>query len=322
MQVQRSRRKKRNPFLKAVLVLALISGASFGLALMWQAAEERVPERTVLQQAFPAESKPASTATSPVPEEALPEEEPEEAALPAEEETSSRPTPGQETSSKETPAQEASSAESKPFSATPTTTAGEADNSYFDDALFIGDSISTGIPLYHIADNAATVAFTGINTNNINTREVIDTPNGRVTMLEAAKSKGSRGKIYIMLGSNSLDLDKESFIQGYRTFVLSVKEAFPGAVIYLQSMTPVTENVQKYYKNPNVNNERIREYNEAIAELAKSVRVEYLNIYEALANENGMLPNEASPTDGMHFSPEYYTKWFDYLKQHTAEVKK
>ena len=38
-----------------------------------------------------------------------------------------------------------------------------------------------------------------------------------------------------------------------------------------------------------------------------------------MKDENGMLPDEASPADGMHFGPDYYTKWFEYLKTHTVE---
>ena len=38
-----------------------------------------------------------------------------------------------------------------------------------------------------------------------------------------------------------------------------------------------------------------------------------------MKDENGMLTDEASPADVMHFGPDYYTKWFEYLKTHTVE---
>ena len=46
--------------------------------------------------------------------------------------------------------------------------------------------------------------------------------------------------------------------------------------------------------------------------------VYYLNVAECMKDENGMLPDEASPADGMHFGPDYYSKWFEYLKRHTV----
>jgi len=52
----------------------------------------------------------------------------------------------------------------------------------------------------------------------------------------------------------------------------------------------------------------------------KEKQVYYLNVAECMKDENGMLPDAASPADGMHFGPEYYNKWFDYLKQHTVSV--
>jgi lysophospholipase L1-like esterase len=194
--------------------------------------------------------------------------------------------------------------------------------SYFDDAIFFGDSISTGIQLYHIADNAAVVAMTGINPYNVNTNAVIPVEVGseeRVTFLEAAKAYGERGKVYIMLGGNGIALDKELFIDGYRTFVESVKKMYPNAVIYLQGMTPVTADyVNEYDPSLEIDNATINDYNLEILALAEEQGVYYLDVGSALKDESGALPKEASPLDGMHFSPEYYVKWFDYLKAHTV----
>lgn len=322
MRIQRSGPSgRRNPFLKALLIFVLLTGASFCAALAWQTAEEKSspPEESPIP-ALTADSALKSDNPLPLPQQSG---EPSASLQDVPSDPPSGPPESQPPASSE--AEEPEEPESARSSfGTPSSVpeSGEVESAYFDDALFIGDSISTGIPLYHIADNAAVVAFTGINTESINTREVIETPEGRITMLEAANATAPRGKVYIMLGGNGIDFDKETFIKGYRAFVLSIKEAFPDAVIYLQSMTPVTKNVQETYNNPNLNNERIREYNDAVAELAGSLQVHYLNIYEALADDEGYLPPEASPVDGMHFTPEYYAKWFRYLRTHTVEAKK
>ena len=52
--------------------------------------------------------------------------------------------------------------------------------------------------------------------------------------------------------------------------------------------------------------------------MAQEKEYYYLNVAEAFADENGCLPEEASPTDGMHFGPKYYEVWFEYLKNHVA----
>ena len=55
-----------------------------------------------------------------------------------------------------------------------------------------------------------------------------------------------------------------------------------------------------------------------LQDMAEENNYYYLNVAEAFADENGCLPEEASPTDGMHFGPKYYEVWFDYLKNHVA----
>ena len=188
--------------------------------------------------------------------------------------------------------------------------------SYFDDAIFFGDSISTGIPLYNVMPNAKVVAFTGIGTFNVATKECIMTNDGRKTLLDAAKEYGDKAKVYIMLGGNGLASDKESFIADYRAFLQQVKGQYPNAVIYIQTMTPVTDDAHKTY--PSVSNAIIEEYNLAIQDMAKAEGLPFLDVASALMDEKGRLPAQASPVDGMHFSAEYYAKWFAYLRTHTV----
>ena len=42
-----------------------------------------------------------------------------------------------------------------------------------------------------------------------------------------------------------------------------------------------------------------------IRDSSKEKGVYFVNVAEALKNDRGELPEEASPTDGMHFGPEY-----------------
>ena len=191
--------------------------------------------------------------------------------------------------------------------------------SYFDDAIFFGDSISTGIPLYNVMPNARVMAFTGIGTFNVATKECIMTDDGRKTLLDAALQYGEKAKVYIMLGGNGLGSDKESFVADYRNFLRMVKAQYPKSLIYVQTMTPVTDDAYKTY--PSVSNAIIEEYNLALQDMAQEERVLFLDVASALMDENGKLPKQASPVDGMHFSAEYYTKWFDYLRTHTAAPK-
>jgi Lysophospholipase L1 and related esterases len=196
-----------------------------------------------------------------------------------------------------------------------------AENSYFDSAIFFGDSISTGIPLYGVMPGADVVAFSGINTTNILTREVIDMGGGeRVTMLAAAEKYGEKSKVYIMLGSNGLSYTQEQFLSGYREFIRAVKAQYPGAAVYLQSIPPVTDQAPTHY--PDVSNQKIDAYNLGIMNLAREMGVYYLDVAAVMVNEEGKLPEDGHSGDGMHLSADYYYRWFEYLRYHIAEEKK
>lgn len=189
------------------------------------------------------------------------------------------------------------------------------EDSYFSDAVFIGDSISEGITLYKPIEDATVLAATGINPSSIFTTPVIKQEDGtRITILDALKEKQAK-KIYIMLGANGINfLPIDEMIKDYQRLILEIKQEHPDAIIYVQSVLPVTKE-NKY----NVSNEDINFFNEQLIQLCAKEQVYYLDISSDFKTEDGTLPIETSPTDGMHFGKRYYSIWFDFLKAHTLE---
>lgn len=59
-------------------------------------------------------------------------------------------------------------------------------SAYFNDAVFIGDSLTTGIQLYNILPDTTVLAAVGVGLENIYTQEVIGTEDSKQTILEAA----------------------------------------------------------------------------------------------------------------------------------------
>ena len=120
-----------------------------------------------------------------------------------------------------------------------------------------------------------------------------------------------------MLGANGIAwIGKDSFVENYGIFLDTIRQQHPNADIYVQSILPVT--ASKEQSDPQFANSKIQEYNAALLDMAQEKKYYYLNVAEAFADENGCLPEEASPTDGMHFGPKYYEVWFEYLKKHVA----
>ena len=82
------------------------------------------------------------------------------------------------------------------------------DASYFDDALFIGDSRTVGIAEYGSLKNATYFADVGLNVYVAQTKAIAVKNVGTVTLPQLLSQK-TFGKVYIMLGINELgnDLD-------------------------------------------------------------------------------------------------------------------
>ncbi len=191
--------------------------------------------------------------------------------------------------------------------------------SYFDDAVFFGDSVTDGISLYDVMSNAKVISYTGIDPATSATRKVIKTQDDeKITMIDALKQTNP-AKIYIMMGINSISMEKDTFITYYGKMLDTIIAQHPDAIIYVQPITPITATFEQSSKNIyNITNARINEFNESILALAGEKKVYYININEVLSDETGALPDEASPKDGIHFGAKYYEKWFEYLKTHTA----
>ena len=89
--------------------------------------------------------------------------------------------------------------------------------SYFDDAVFFGDSLTDGLGAYSSLSNATFIASTGVNPDSVFTKEAITLPGEekRCTMFSAL-GRSRPGKIYIMLGANWVGLntgiEKKTFL--------------------------------------------------------------------------------------------------------------
>jgi len=195
------------------------------------------------------------------------------------------------------------------------------DNTWFDDALFIGDSITEGIKAYNLMTNTTVISNVGISLFNIATKECINTGDGtRITIPQAIKQYPNKTKIYIMLGVNGLDgVALDQFKELYSNFIDIVRSSHPNATIYIVSMFPINE--KKFYNNGysrNITNAKIDEFNHGIMEMCKAKGVNFLYVAECIKEADGSLSADVSG-DGMHIGPNYYERWFKYMREHTVQ---
>lgn len=190
----------------------------------------------------------------------------------------------------------------------------ERNNSYFDDALFIGNSRTVGLRNMTGLTNAEFMAVQSLSVNNaLKDPFVNDTESGqKITLFEALK-KQEYNKIYINFGVNELGWGSETrFQEEYKTLVESIRELQPQAVIYIQSIIPVTK--ERSDKDKIFNNLRISLYNTIIKEMCDQLQVRYLDVASGIADSEGNLP-EGAANDGIHLTKEYCNLWLEQIKK-------
>lgn len=184
------------------------------------------------------------------------------------------------------------------------------DKSYFDDALFLGDSHIEGFSLFAGVPNATYYFQRGLSVWSVLTKDFVEGPRGSKQTLAQALSDKQFGKIYILLGINELGDDTaEIFAEQYGVVINALRELQPDAVIYIHAIFHTT---QEKSETSRFKNEIINERNDAIAQLADSIHVFYVDCNPLFDDETGALPEELTG-DGVHIQAPYYARWRDYL---------
>lgn len=189
------------------------------------------------------------------------------------------------------------------------------EDTYFDDAVFLGDSRTEGLFLYSGLKHGHAYTAVGATVESVFTKKNWETESGeKIPLLDAVAAQDC-GKIYIMLGINELGWTKTStFHDQYAKLIDRLREDHPGARVVLQSIPPVS--AKQDAKQTYVNNERILVYNEAIRALAEEKECFFLDVAECLTGGDGVLPVKQT-TDGIHFNVSGCGTWLNYLRTHS-----
>ena len=190
------------------------------------------------------------------------------------------------------------------------------DDSYFDDAVFIGNSRTEGLKMYSGLTESTFITEVGLTVDSIFT-DYCNISGGYKNLAFSELESREFGKVYIMLGMNELGwVYDDVFKEDYGKIIDRIREINPDAVIYIQSILPVSK-----WKDSNDSTYTIANVdrlNARLRELADEKEVHYVDVAEGIMDEEGYLPYEAT-LDGVHLVPEYCVKWLDYLKTHTAQ---
>ena len=188
------------------------------------------------------------------------------------------------------------------------------DESYFEDAVFIGDSRTEGLKLY---SGLPTTFWSkvGLNVSTVFTDAFIELDGGHVTVADAIRTQ-EYSKVYIMLGINELGWPSaQTFADEYAKIIDLIRETHPDATIYVQSIFSIGR--IRSSNDEVFNNNNVMRLQRALCDMCVEKDVNYLNVAEVLEAPDGYLIDDDS-YDGTHLTVPYYKVWVNYLKSHTV----
>lgn len=195
---------------------------------------------------------------------------------------------------------------------TPAVTFGTVEETYFDDALFIGDSRTVGLSQYGRLGQADYFADVGLTVFNVWDTALSDTNFSRQT-LESLLSGRSYGKIYLMLGINELGYPMDSLLSRYQSTVSTITKLQPQADLLLCANLHVTRTASA--ATSWLTMENLRRLDTEIEAMADGEHIFYLDVNPTFCDEEGYLKEDVTG-DGVHPYAAGYAVWADWYKEH------
>lgn len=184
----------------------------------------------------------------------------------------------------------------------------EVDESWFDDALFIGESRMATMKQYGRLGEADYFCNVNQTVYAIAQSPLSDNSFSNMT-LEKLLSSRTYGKIFLNFGINESAGDVEMFISAYDELLRRIRELQPEAVIILHSIMPVSRG---YDGRSIFQPEKLGERSQRIQELAAQNGCYFIDIRTWCADEEGWLSPDYT-RDGCHPNTSGCEKWAQWL---------
>ncbi|ANS51979.1 hypothetical protein BM86_21095 [Bacillus thuringiensis] len=168
--------------------------------------------------------------------------------------------------------------------------------SIFESSVFLGDSITDGLHDIDILDEKNIVSGIG---------KSIGDAQKNIEQVANQKPKN----IFILLGLCNLTETKESAVTQYSQLIQKIKEKLPDTKINILSITPERTQKEERYKN-------INDFNEGFKMIAKKEQVNFIDLSPIFKDNPDLYVK-----DGIHFKPEFYPIWLEYLKNQLKSTK-
>ena len=191
------------------------------------------------------------------------------------------------------------------------------DDSYFSDAVFIGDSRMEGFRNTSGITQGTFLTAVGLSISSLSQTKIA-TADGNITVYQGLSGR-QYSKIYLMLGTNDLGYYPwDNFQSDFENMLTNFHQLQPNATIYVCSCIYVEES--KVTTGDYVNNENVQKINGYMLSSCEALDYAwYLNLNEVLGNGYHSLIEGAS-ADGIHLYEDYSKLMLEYMKSHYLDV--
>lgn len=204
---------------------------------------------------------------------------------------------------------------------------------WFQDAAFVGDSVSVMLEMYNSGSGrlGTPAFFCSVSLSQQNAmayaagdERLPEYPkgSGQHPRVEDGVAASGANKVYVMLGMNCIAGGVDRACQDLVTLIDTILAKSPQAAILVESVTPMTASSPR--ADGSLNNETIGAFNARMMEICRERGWYFVNVAEAVSDENGFLRDEYSGDKamGIHFNYNGGEVWTDYLLTHVPEALK
>ena len=198
-------------------------------------------------------------------------------------------------------------------------------DAWFDDALFIGDSVTRQLHSLIIKERndgrrplgearfvtahsymLHTSSLNKLSEDYVNLRH-----NGNEYTVPGLMERLKPRKVFLRLGLNDgIRKDNEKLMRFYGRTIDLVLQADPEIMVVVQTVGPVTERqTSNLLQQPNIN-----AFNEALQALCRDKDVHFLDVSTPLMGPDGLLPVPLSSDTKVHLGPEALEIWMRELR--------
>ena len=189
------------------------------------------------------------------------------------------------------------------------------DSAFFDDAVFIGDSVTLKLSYYAASSGKLGKAQFLTRGSYGVAHSVMDTMlltyQGQDMKVEEAINATGATKVFLMMGMNDIGLyGVDGTIENWGKLIERIKKNCPNVTIYIQSMTPIWTGGEI----GDLNNANMDAYNARLEVFAKNEDVDFIDVAPYMKDATGGMATRYCSDNYVHVTDQGAAAWIRVLK--------